>query len=101
MNVVTEKTMEMKKTQIQPVATSNQKEKEAAAAVRAWKVRDFVGDVKDEIQKISWTSSQELKTYTQLVVGATFFFGMGIYTLDLVIQAVLTTLSATVRYVAG
>ena len=93
--------MEMKKTQTQPVAASNQKEREAAAAVRSWRMRDFVGEVKEEIQKISWTNPQELKTYTQLVVGATFFFGMGIYALDLVIQAVLAILSAAVRYVAG
>ena len=91
--------MEIKKTQTQPVAASNQKEKDAAA--RAWRVRDFVGEIKEEIQKISWTNPQELKTYTQLVVGATFFFGMGIYALDLVIQAVLATLSTAVRYIAG
>ena len=91
--------MEIKKTQTQPVAASNQKDKEAAA--QRWRLRDFVGEIKEEIEKISWTSPQELKLYTQLVVGATFFFGMGIYALDLVIQAMLATLSLAIRYIAG
>lgn len=100
--MVTEvKSMEMKKSETQSVAAGNHKEKEAAAAARAWRLRDFVGEIKEEIQKVSWTTPAELKTYTQLVVGATFFFGMGIYALDLVIQALLATLSAAVGYIAG
>lgn len=92
------KTMEIKKTQAQPAAATSPKEKDAT---RSWRIRDFIADIKDEIQKISWTNPEELKTYTQLVVGATFFFGMGIYALDLVIQAALATLTAAVRFIAG
>jgi preprotein translocase subunit SecE len=53
------------------------------------RLQDFVVDVKGEIQKITWTSRDELIFYTKLVVGATFVFGMAIYVLDLVIQLTL------------
>lgn len=52
-------------------------------------VRDFVADVKGEIQKITWTNREELLVYTKIVVGATFVFGMIIYALDLINQWIL------------
>lgn len=58
-------------------------------ALSSRKVQDFIEDVKSEIQKITWTSRDELIFYTKLVVGATFIFGMAIYLLDLTIQATL------------
>ena len=92
--------MDVKKTQIQvqPIAPSV---KEKDAALNAWKPKEFIGEIKDELSKITWTSPEELKAYTQIVVGATFAFGMGIYLLDLLIQSVLTGLASAVHLIAG
>ncbi|MCE5316490.1 MAG: preprotein translocase subunit SecE [Parachlamydia sp.] len=101
--MVTEvKPMEVKKTQqvASPVATS----REAAsreAALRKWKPKEFVGEIKEELKKISWTSPEELKAYTQIVVGATFFCGMGIYLIDLLIQFCLNGLALIARLITG
>lgn len=88
--------MEIKKTQ-QQVATSSPKD----IPMSGWKPREFVGEIKDEFQKISWTSPEELKTYTKIVVGATFFFGIGIYLTDLVIHSVLNGLAMAIRLIVG
>lgn len=65
------------------------------------KVQAFIADVKSEIQKITWTSRDELIFYTKLVVGATFVFGMTIYGLDLVIQATLGTFNFLLRLIGS
>jgi preprotein translocase subunit SecE len=65
------------------------------------RVQDFVADVKSEIQKITWTSRDELIFYTKLVVGATFAFGMAIYALDLVIQGALGSLNYILHLISG
>jgi preprotein translocase subunit SecE len=97
--VVTEvKPMEVKKTQQGAASTAVPKDvasKEASyreTAGKGWNPKEFVGDIKDELKKISWTSPEELKTYTQLVVAATFVAGMGIYFVDLLIQICLNGL---------
>lgn len=90
------KSMEVKKNQ--PISASTPKDKEALSS---WKPQEFIGDIKDEFKKISWTSAEELKVYTQIVVGATFFFGMGIYILDLFIQSVLNGLAMAIRLIGG
>lgn len=65
------------------------------------KIREFASDVKSEVQKITWTSREELIFYTKLVVGATFLFGMAIYGLDLAIQAILGTLNFLLHFISG
>lgn len=64
-------------------------------------IGEFVGDVKAEIGKITWTSREEMQTYVKVVVGATFFFGMGIYLVDVLIQGVLNGLSVLTRWIGG
>jgi len=64
-------------------------------------ISDFVGDVKTEVGKITWTSREEMQTYVKVVIGATFFFGMGIYLVDLLIQNVLNGLSVLTRLIGG
>jgi preprotein translocase subunit SecE len=71
------------------------------AALRRWKIREFVGEIKEELRKISWTSPEELKAYTQIVVVATFVSGMGIYLIDLLIQFCLNGLAYIARLIAG
>ncbi len=89
--------MDVKKNEQTAAAPSKERE----ALLRSWKLQEFVGEIKEEFKKISWTSAEELKVYTQIVVGATFFFGIGIYILDLIIQAVLNGLAATIRLIGG
>lgn len=65
------------------------------------RVQEFASEIKGEIQKITWTSRDELIFYTKLVVGATFLFGMAIYLLDLLIQASLVGLDFILRFISG
>lgn len=65
--------------------------------VTGGKAIDFIGDVKAELKKINWTSPEELQVYTKIVVGMTFFLGMGIYATDLVIQSFLSGLGVLFR----
>lgn len=64
-------------------------------------ISDFVGDVKTEVGKITWTSREEMQTYVKVVIGTTFFFGMGIYLVDIGIQGVLNGLSVLTRLIVG
>lgn len=64
-------------------------------------VVNFVGDIKTEFKKVSWTSKEELKTYTKIVVAATFLFGLGVYFMDLFIQTALSALNFALRFITG
>jgi len=65
------------------------------------KVKSFVTDIKNEIHKVHWTSREELLTYTKIVIVATFTFGMAIYFVDMIIQAMLNGLSFLIQAIAG
>lgn len=65
------------------------------------KTVEFVGEVKQELKKIDWTSKDELKAYTKIVLVSTFLFGMAIYFIDLIIQSVLNSFSFIVRFFGG
>jgi preprotein translocase subunit SecE len=64
-------------------------------------IGEFVGEVKDEFGKITWTSPEELRTYTKIVVVATVLLGMGIYLIDLSIQGVLNALGTVFHFIFG
>lgn len=70
-------------------------------AAKKFKVRDLIEEIKFELKNINWTSREELKVYTQIVVGATFVFGMGVYFSDVVIQATLNLLTWFTHLIAG
>lgn len=72
-----------------------------ASSFSVKRVAEFVGDIKAELARINWTSWEELKVYTKIVVGATFAFGMGLYVADLAIQMVLNSLGMVVRLISG
>lgn len=94
------KTMEVKKTQQQQLSKPiNGNAKEAAVKAGQWK--SFLANIKAEFKKISWTSPEELRTYSKIVVATTFFFGMGIYFMDLAIQIVLNSLGFVMRLLGG
>lgn len=89
------KTMETKKQdQSTQIAKQN-------AAVKNFRVRDWLEDLKTEIKTVHWTSKDELKVYTQIVVGATFLFGMGVYLIDLVIHGALSAFTWIARFLVG
>jgi len=86
--------MEVKK----PLQVASAKEK----ASKRWSALfDFIGNVKGEFAKITWTDKDELRLYTKLVVGATFLFGLGIYCVDLVIQSALGLLGTIFHFIFG
>lgn len=70
-------------------------------AVKKFKIREWIEEVKHEIKTIHWTSKEELRVYTQIVVGATFFFGMGVYFVDLLIHQTLNVLTWVSRLIVG
>lgn len=97
------KTMEIKKTQqlISEVSKDVKEFPNTSRETNGRKLRDFLADVKGELSKISWTTPDELRTYTKIVIGATFCFGMGVYLTDLMIQFVLGSLESTIRLFGG
>lgn len=54
---------------------------------------EFIGEVKAEIGRITWTTKDELVVSTKVVVLSALFFGMAIYLTDLTIQMVLGLLN--------
>lgn len=62
---------------------------------------EFVSGIKDEFGKITWTSPDELRTYTKIVVGTTFALGMGIYCIDFCIQLTLSALGYVFHLIFG
>lgn len=75
---------------------SQENEKSAIA-----KSGDLLGEMKSEFKKITWTEPDALRTYTKVVVGATFAVGLGIYIVDLGIQLVLASLEFIVKGLIG
>ena len=71
------------------------------ATAKGWSLFDFIGNVKEEFWKITWTNSDELRLYTKLVVGSTFLFGIGLYFVDLAIQSALHLLGAFFQIIFG
>jgi preprotein translocase subunit SecE len=89
------KIMDVKKTQQAPAPAVKE------APIKKANVFDFIGNVKEEFSKITWTNPEELRAYTKMVVGATFIFGMGIYFVDLSIRSVLNLLGFVFQLVFG
>ena len=95
--VVDVKTMDTKKAQQVTAAEPTLREVPKSTA----KKHDFIGNVRAEFKKVSWTSPEELRAYTKIVVGATLFLGLGVYFMDLLIQLVLNSLEAVIRLITG
>lgn len=93
------KSMEVKKAQPTIVTPSAAPAQSAPFALSD--VSTFVGNVKEELRKINWTSPDELRVYTQITVGATFILGLGIYFIDILIQLTLSGISNIVRFIFG
>lgn len=86
---VSAKIMDDKKTQVQKDSFSVKK------------IFNFVGDIKSEFKKITWTDKEELKVYTKVVVSFTFVFGMAVLFADIMIQKCLAGLNIAIRLITG
>ncbi len=76
-------------------------EMNAHAAQKRKRTFAVIQDLKEELKKVSWTTRDELKFSTKMVVGTTFFLGMGIYFIDLVIKGCLDLVTLVVHFIFG
>lgn len=88
------KTMDVKK-------QGREEQNTQATSLRRPRVREWIEEIKHEVKSIHWTSQEELRVYTQIVVGATFFFGMGVYIVDLMIHGTMNALTWVSRIFIG
>ncbi len=79
---------------------STQPEIEGKKPVKGSVVR-FIRQLKEEIQKISWTGKAELFFLTKLVVISVLVFGMSVYLVDLVIKSILDFIGLSIRSIFG
>lgn len=86
--------MELKKEQTGPAVRESTQPKKRMGI-------NFVEEIKTELKNVTWTSKEELKVYTQIVVGSTFVLGLGVYLVDLGIQSVLNSLTWITRITVG
>jgi preprotein translocase subunit SecE len=73
----------------------------ASAKAEGQKIVTFVGDVKQELKRVDWTSKSELKSYTKIVLVSTLIFGMFVYFADLIVQGLLGGFNFLVNLVFG
>jgi preprotein translocase subunit SecE len=60
----------------------------------------FLASLKEELRKVSWTEKKELQHCTKIVLGTTFFFGLSVYIVDLMIRGVLDSLGQIGKWIA-
>lgn len=65
------------------------------------RAREYIEDIKLEFKGITWTSKEELRVYTKIVVGSTFVLGLSVYLVDLAIQMALNSLTWITRLTVG
>lgn len=63
--------------------------------------RSYLGELKEEMKKVSWTTREELTTCTKIVLGSIFFLGLGIYIVDLLLKGSVDGLHLLVKLVTG
>jgi len=61
----------------------------------------YIQGLKEELGKVSWTSQEELKFSTKMVVLTTLVFGMGIYLVDFFIKNCLELIKTAVHFIFG
>ena len=61
----------------------------------------YFREVQNELKKVTWTSREELIFCTKAVIFATFFFGLAIYLVDLVIHGGLGAVAGLFRMIFG
>ncbi len=71
---------------------------------RRWGIKvwfSWIEGLKEELQKVSWTTPEELRLSTKVVVISIFAFGFGIYVMDFVIKGALDGVASLVRIAFG
>ena len=61
---------------------------------------NYFREVQAELKKVTWTTKDELASYTKMVLGATLFFGFAIYFADLFIRNILLIINLFFRWIA-
>lgn len=63
------------------------------------KKTNFFHDIKEELKKVSWTSRDEIKVCTKIVLGAIFVLGMWIYVIDLTLRGTLQGITNITHFI--
>jgi preprotein translocase subunit SecE len=61
----------------------------------------YIQELKDELKKVTWTTQEEVKFSTKMVVLATVFLGLGIYLIDFFIKGSLDSVKAVLHFIFG
>ena len=62
---------------------------------------EYIEEIKGEFRRVNWTNAEELQTYTKIVVGGAFAFGMMVYVADLFIKLSLEAINFILRAITG
>lgn len=73
----------------------------AQPASKKKSVFSYIQELKEELKKVSWTTKEELKLSTKVVIGAVFLFGLGIYLFDMIIKGCLDFIALAVHFIFG
>lgn len=65
------------------------------------KKQSYFREVQGELKKVTWTTKEDLKSSTKVVLLSTFVFGLGIYLADLAIRGALNVIGYLFRTVGG
>ena len=77
-----------------PNMTASQKITKLSSSKKKGK---FFQEMKDELKKVSWTTKEELRLCTKIVLIAIFLLGLGIYGIDLSIRFVLDGIGSLLK----
>lgn len=72
-----------------------------AAVKKRKSIFTYIQELKEELNRVSWTNSEELKFSTKMVVLTTLFFGLGIYLVDFLIKSGLELIKTVVHFIFG
>jgi len=61
----------------------------------------FLRQVQQELKKVTWTTKEELKTCTKIVIISTFVLSLGIFAADVIIQGALQVVSSVAKVLGG
>ena len=81
--------------------TTNVKPSIPMTETKKSKTVSYLAELKEELQKVTWTTKSELIFCTKVVVYSTFFFGLGVYLVDLSIKGVLQFIGTLIRLIFG
>ncbi|MCB1180426.1 MAG: preprotein translocase subunit SecE [Chlamydiia bacterium] len=65
------------------------------------KLVSFIGDVRRELRKIEWTTRDELKVFTKIVLVSIFLFGIFVYVIDVFMRTFLGGLEVFLKIIGG